>query len=161
MNRVERPLGERAQAMIDALASITAEPGKLTRLYLTPEHKRAAAMVGDWMRAVGLTVRMDAAGTMHGVLPAGRAGPGSNRRLLVGSHIDTVVDAAFGVVDNQRGTPGRTITAIDALKPVSGKHFPSIPLGDVDAFRHLLTPCAGRNPRGNRPRFPWARMNRR
>ena len=45
MNRVERPLGERAQAMIDALASITAEPGKLTRLYLTEEHREAARLV--------------------------------------------------------------------------------------------------------------------
>ena len=84
-----RALGERSQAMIDALASITAEPGKLTRLYLTPEHKRAAHLVGDWMRGAGMAVRMDAAGTMHGLLAAG----GARKRLLIGSHIDTVIDA--------------------------------------------------------------------
>jgi allantoate deiminase len=88
-----RALGERAAAMIDALAAITAEPGKLTRLYLTPEHKRAALLVGEWMERAGLTVRMDAAGTMHGLRPAGRDGPHEGQRLLVGSHIDTVVDA--------------------------------------------------------------------
>jgi allantoate deiminase len=87
------PLGERAQAMIDALAAISAEPDRLTRLYLSPEHRRAAQLVGEWMRRAGMTVRMDAAGTMHGLLPAGRAGPRSGRRLLIGSHIDTVVDA--------------------------------------------------------------------
>jgi allantoate deiminase len=87
-----KPLGERVQAMIDALALITAEPGKMTRLYLTPEHKRAADLVGEWMRRVGLTVRMDAAGTMHGLRAAGRDGPNAGRRLLIGSHIDTVVD---------------------------------------------------------------------
>ena len=37
-----RSIGERVGQMVDALATITAEEGKLTRLYLTPEHKRAA-----------------------------------------------------------------------------------------------------------------------
>jgi allantoate deiminase len=87
------PLGERAQAMIDSLGSISSEPGRLTRLYLTPEHRRAADLVAEWMRRAGLTVRMDAAATMHGFLPAGREGPRSGRRLLIGSHIDTVIDA--------------------------------------------------------------------
>ena len=73
-----RALGERSQAMIEALASITAEPGKLTRLYLTPEHKRAAHVVGDWMRGAGMAVRMDAAGTMHGLHTTGRG----RQRLL-------------------------------------------------------------------------------
>ena len=71
MSDAER-IGMRAEAMIDALATITAEEGKLTRLYLTPEHKRAATLVGEWMRRAGLVVRMDAAGTMHGLLAAGR-----------------------------------------------------------------------------------------
>jgi hydantoinase/carbamoylase family amidase len=78
--------------MIDALASITAETGKVTRLYLTPEHKRAANLVGEWMRRAGMQVRMDAAATMHGFLPAGTASRWSNRRFLTGSHIDTVID---------------------------------------------------------------------
>jgi allantoate deiminase len=85
-------LGERAQAMIDALATISAEPDKLTRLFLSPEHKRAAALVGEWMRRAGLTVRMDAVGTVHGLLPAGSGGSRAAKRLLVGSHLDTVVD---------------------------------------------------------------------
>ena len=84
-----RALGERSEAMIDALASITAEPGRLTRLYLTPQHKRAAHLVGDWMRRAGMAVRMDAAGTMHGLLQGGS----ERKRLLIGSHIDTVIDA--------------------------------------------------------------------
>ena len=68
-------LGERAEAMIDALATISADEGRLTRLYLTPEHKRAAMLVGEWMRRAGLAVRMDAVGTMHGLRAAGRDGP--------------------------------------------------------------------------------------
>lgn len=88
-----KPLGERAQAMIDGLGAISSEPGRLTRLYLTPEHRRAADLVAEWMRRAGLKVRTDAVATMHGFLPSGRDGPRSNRRLLIGSHIDTVIDA--------------------------------------------------------------------
>ncbi|HET7716027.1 MAG TPA: allantoate amidohydrolase [Bauldia sp.] len=88
-----RAVGERAEAMLEALAAISAEPGRITRLYLTPEHRRAAHLVADWMRAAGLDVRIDAAGTVHGLLPAGREGSLSAKRLLVGSHIDTVIDA--------------------------------------------------------------------
>ena len=88
-----KALGERAEAMLEALASISAEPGKVTRLYLTEEHRRAARLVAEWMRRAGLRVRMDAAGTVHGLLAAGREGALAGKRLLVGSHIDTVVDA--------------------------------------------------------------------
>jgi len=108
-----RATGARAQRMIDALAAISASPDNLTRLYLTPEHKRAAELVGDWMRAAGLSVRMDASGSMRGSLPAGRAGRSGNKSLLIGSHIDTVIDAGrydgnFGVVAG--------LLAIEALK---------------------------------------------
>ncbi len=88
-----RALGERSQAMIDVLAGISDEPGRLTRLYLSEAHRRAAAQVGEWMRRAGLQVRMDAAATMHGYLPAAINGPRRGKRLLIGSHIDTVVDA--------------------------------------------------------------------
>jgi allantoate deiminase len=105
-------IGERAQGMIDALATITAEEGKLTRLYLTPEHKRAAMLVGEWMRRAGLQVRMDAVGTMHGLRLAGREGPRAKKRLLVGSHIDTVVDG--GKYDGNLGVVA-AIVAIEEL----------------------------------------------
>ena len=112
MSETER-IGMRAQAMIDALAMITAEDGKLTRLYLTPEHKRAAMLVGEWMRRAGLTVRMDAAGTMHGLLAAGKSGPRAKKRLLVGSHIDTVIDA--GRFDGNLGVVAG-ILAVEELR---------------------------------------------
>jgi allantoate deiminase len=80
-------LGTRAEAMVAELAAISAEPGRLVRLFLTPEHRRAADLVAGWMRAAGLSVGEDALGTVRG-----RFG-GAARRLLIGSHIDTVVDA--------------------------------------------------------------------
>src|SRR5438309_7977882 len=80
-------LGARAEAMVNALAEISAEPDRLVRLFLTPEHRRAADLVAGWMRAAGLTVSEDALGTVRG-----RFGD-AKRRLLIGSHIDTVIDA--------------------------------------------------------------------
>ena len=59
--------GARLMRRLDALACFSSEPDALTRLYLTPEHKAAAAVVGDWMRAAGMRVRMDAAGTVAGL----------------------------------------------------------------------------------------------
>lgn len=86
-----RALGERALSMLDALAAITAEPGQITRLYLTPQHRQAADLVADWMRAIELDVTEDALGTVRGARRTGAGG--SNRRLLIGSHIDTVINA--------------------------------------------------------------------
>jgi allantoate deiminase len=89
-------LGLRAEEMINALGTISAEPDRLVRLFLTPEHRRAADRVAAWMREAGLEVSEDALGTVRGRLD----GP---KRLLIGSHIDTVIDAGkydgpFGVV---------------------------------------------------------------
>src|SRR5882724_9278256 len=93
-------LGARAEAMINELAAISAEPDRLVRLFLTPEHRRAADLVASWMREAGLAVGEDALGTVRGRWPSANT---STRRLLIGSHIDTVVDAGkydgtFGVI---------------------------------------------------------------
>jgi allantoate deiminase len=81
-------LGARARALLDELALITDEPGRITRLYLSPAHAIARDRVAEWMRAAGLDVTADALGTVRGR----RLGAG-NRRLIIGSHIDTVIDA--------------------------------------------------------------------
>jgi allantoate deiminase len=79
-------LGQRAEEMLTELGAISAESGRRVRLFLTPEHRRAADLVGQWMRDAGLSVSEDALGTVKG-----RVGDG--RRLLIGSHLDTVIDA--------------------------------------------------------------------
>ena len=91
-------LSARAEAMVNALGAISAEPDRLVRLFLTPEHRRAADRVAEWMRKAGLEVAEDALGTLRGRLE-GQGG----KRLLIGSHIDTVIDAGkydgpFGVI---------------------------------------------------------------
>ena len=86
MNLNPQELGRRAEQMIRELAPISAEPDRLVRLFLSPEHRRAADVVARWMREAGMTVTEDALGTLRG-----RAGEG--KRLLLGSHIDSVIDA--------------------------------------------------------------------
>ena len=61
-------LGARAEAMVNSLGTVSAEPDRLVRLFLTPEHRRAADRVAEWMRAAGLTVSEDALGTVRGRL---------------------------------------------------------------------------------------------
>ena len=54
--------------MVNALGTISAEPDRLVRLFLTPEHRRAADRVAAWMREAGLEVSEDALGTVRGRL---------------------------------------------------------------------------------------------
>jgi allantoate deiminase len=114
-------LGARAEQMVRSLGAISAEPNRLVRLFLTPEHRHAADRVAQWMREAGLTVSEDALGTVRGRLD----GP---NRLLIGSHIDTVVDA--GMYDGPFGV----IAGILAVEHLT-KSRRSLPFGiDVLAF---------------------------
>ncbi|MER2604716.1 MAG: allantoate amidohydrolase [Siculibacillus sp.] len=90
--RAPDDLGRLAQALLDDLGSITDEPGRVTRTYLSPAHARAIDHVGGWMRARGLATSVDAVATLRGRREADVA-PGHARTLYLGSHIDTVIDA--------------------------------------------------------------------
>jgi allantoate deiminase len=115
-------LGARAYAMIAELATISAEPGRLVRLFLTPEHRRAADLVAGWMHNAGLAVSEDALGTLRGRFGSAR------RRLLIGSHLDTVIDA--GKYDGPLGV----IAGILAAEPFA-RAKAKLPFGiDVLAF---------------------------
>ena len=115
-------LGARAEAMIAELGAISAEPGRLVRLFLSPEHRRAADLLAGWMRAAGLSVSEDALCTVRGRLGSAK------RRLLIGSHIDTVVDA--GKYDGPLGV----VAGILAAEHFAGAKT-ELPFGiDVLAF---------------------------
>src|SRR3954463_2868537 len=131
----------RAEAMVNALGAISAEPGRLVRLFLTPEHRGAADRVGAWMAEAGLEVSEDALGTVRGRLE-GQGG----KRLLIGSHIDTVIDA--GKYDGPFGV----IAGILAAEHFGGKTLPFgidvLAFGDEEGSRFPVTlasssACAG------------------
>ncbi|MFJ3383786.1 MULTISPECIES: allantoate amidohydrolase [unclassified Curtobacterium] len=74
----------------DELATVSATPGHLTRVYLSPEHARVNTIVARWMQDAGMTTWQDDAGNLHGSVPGSTP---DAPVLLIGSHLDTVVDA--------------------------------------------------------------------
>lgn len=116
-------LGARAEAMLSDLGLISTEPQRLIRLYLSPEHRLAAELIAGWMRDAGMTVSEDALGTVRG-----HWRPEKTRRLLIGSHIDTVIDA--GKYDGPLGV----VTGILAVQELNAQGT-DLPFGiDVLAF---------------------------
>ena len=89
-NATDFPLGRRVMAMIEDLAQHTDEPGRLTRLYLSDAHRRAAGATLRLMQEAGLNAHIDALGSVIGRVEG--ANPEAPA-LLIGSHIDSVVDA--------------------------------------------------------------------
>jgi allantoate deiminase len=115
--------GARAERMLAELGAISAEPQRLVRLFLTPEHRKAADLVAAWMHEAGMSVSEDALGTVRG-----RWRPEKAKRLLIGSHIDTVIDA--GKYDGPMGVV-IGILAVSALQQAGA----DLPFGiDVLAF---------------------------
>jgi allantoate deiminase len=80
----------RAIVECQLIATMTEEPGRTTRRFLTLPMHDVHAHLRARMEALGMAVHVDAAGNLRGLWqPAGARG----KRLLLGSHIDTVPDA--------------------------------------------------------------------
>ena len=93
-------LGPVIMEWLDELAECSEDPVELTRRYLTPEHRQAAEFIMQRMREAGMSTRLDAVGNVVGRFPGRRPGA---RRLILGSHLDTVrnagkYDGALGVL---------------------------------------------------------------
>jgi allantoate deiminase len=73
--------------MCRQIAGFSEEPGRTTRTFLSPPMREVHHALGVWMSALGMQVRIDAAGNLRGTTAG--AGP----RLIVGSHLDTVPNA--------------------------------------------------------------------
>jgi allantoate deiminase len=72
------------------LATMSEEPGRTTRRFLTPPVAAVHAWLRHRMIALGMSVSVDAAGNLRGLWSPT---PTTARRLIIGSHIDTVPDA--------------------------------------------------------------------
>jgi allantoate deiminase len=96
--------------MIEDLAQHTDEPGRITRLYLSTAHRKAAEATLGLMQAAGLDAHIDALGSVIGRTE----GTDPNApALLIGSHIDSVVDA--GRYDGNLGVV-LGIAVVEALR---------------------------------------------
>ncbi|MGH1357879.1 MAG: Zn-dependent hydrolase [Burkholderiaceae bacterium] len=79
--------GSRLLRRLDELATIGAiAGGGSCRLALTDEDRAGRDLVCQWMRELGMSVRIDAIGNIFGE----RAGAGGLAPVMTGSHIDTV-----------------------------------------------------------------------
>lgn len=92
------------------LNGVSDDEGALTRLTLSPAHKRAVGMVSGWMQEAGLAMRLDGAATLVGRQEGPHA---SAKTLLLGSHIDSVRNG--GMYDGPLGI-AIAIEALDRLR---------------------------------------------
>ena len=130
------PSREAIVARLDELALLTDEAGVLTRLYLSPAHRKAIDLAARWMHEAGMTTRLDGAATLIGRYEA--TTPGA-RALIVGSHIDTVRNA--GRYDGNLGV----VLGIEAVRTchAAGLRFPFaievVAFGDEEGVRFPST----------------------
>jgi allantoate deiminase len=128
--------GEAISNRLAELAALSDEPGRLTRLYLSPAHRRAVDLVSYWMRDAGMSVRLD---PLASVVGRYEAQDGGAQTLLIGSHIDSVRNA--GRFDGPLGV----VTAIEVVKAAfkSGKRYPFaievLAFGDEEGVRFAST----------------------
>ncbi|KAJ4702673.1 allantoate deiminase-like [Melia azedarach] len=100
-------LREEAVTRLNELGKVSDAHGYLERTFMSPASVRAGDLIRQWMEDAGLRTWVDQMGNVHGRVEGVNA---SAQALLIGSHLDTVVDA--GIFDGSLGI----ITAISALK---------------------------------------------
>jgi allantoate deiminase len=100
----------RTMRRCDELVTCTERPGEITRTFCSTAMRDAYEKLRGWMEAVGMEWRLDAATNLVGrhnvILPSPLSGSGaggegrsettsprSQKTLLIGSHLDTVVNA--------------------------------------------------------------------
>lgn len=83
--------------------------GRLSRLAFTDADRAARDLVVDWMRELDLEVSVDSIGNIFGQWPA----PAGDASVMVGSHLDSVVDA--GILDGPYGVLG-ALAAVEAIR---------------------------------------------
>lgn len=105
-----QPSGARIYEHCQALAHCSSQPDGLTRIFLSDEMRACDAMVADWMKEAGMSVRMDAIGNIIGRYEGNQPGLPA---LLMGSHLDSVRDA--GKYDGMLGV-------VSAIECVSTLH---------------------------------------
>src|SRR3984893_8959154 len=94
------------------LASFSEEPGCTTRTFLSPSMRDCHREIAGWLAPLGAQVRIDAAGNLRALYPAAASGA---KRLLIGSHLDTVPNA--GAYDGILGG----VLAVSLLESLSGR----------------------------------------
>jgi len=120
----------------DALAAFTEDPPRITRRYLTPQHRQAGDFLASLMREAGMEARYDELGNVVGRYAADRP---DARVVMTGSHMDSVRNA--GRYDGLFGI----LTAIACVRDLHrrGKRLPFafevVAFGDEEGVRFGVT----------------------
>ncbi|WP_406873731.1 allantoate amidohydrolase [Aminobacter sp. P9b] len=121
----ETDAGKRIMRRCDELGSISKPGVGVTRLYLSPEHRKAAETIVGWMQDAGMEARIDEAGNVVGRY---HAESGGGPYLVTGSHMDSVVNA--GRYDGPLGV----LSSLDCVAGLNSRHR-RLPFGiEVVAF---------------------------
>jgi allantoate deiminase len=120
----------RIMQRLEALAALSSDPPRLTRVFLSEEHRRANELVTGWMGEAGLRARVDAMGNIVGRVEGKARGLPA---LMLGSHLDTVRDA--GRYDGMLGV----VTAIECAHHIGAGLLPFalevVGFGDEEGVR--------------------------
>ncbi|KAJ0081176.1 hypothetical protein Patl1_12201 [Pistacia atlantica] len=123
-------LRDEAVARLNELGKVSDADGYLERTFMSPAAVRAGKLIREWMEDAGLRTWVDHMGNIHGRIEGRNT---TSEALLIGSHLDTVVDA--GMFDGSLGI----ISAISALKVLKstrmlGNLKRPVEVGEVIAF---------------------------
>ncbi len=131
----------------DTLAQLSSlPPPAICRTFLTDQHRAANNLVGDWMRAAGMSVWEDPAGSVCGRYASTDL---QAPILLLGSHLDTVPNA--GRYDGTLGV----LLAVAAVSRLHGAgvrlpyHLDVIGFGDEEGVRFGATLLSSRATAGS------------
>jgi len=129
-----------ASKRLEEIAKCSLPGDGVTRLPFTDEHKQANTHIAGWMKQAGMTVRLDAAGTLIGRIEG--QGARASRTFILGSHQDSVrnggmFDGIMGValacqaVEQAFAEKGEPDFAVEvhAYADEEGVRFPTALLG--------------------------------
>ena len=106
---------ERLLGRIHALGQIGRDAkGRLIRLAASDAEKKARDQLVEWFRQAGLQVETDQIGNIFGIWPADGQ---TENPILLGSHIDTVIDA--GIYDGSYGV----LAGLEIIESLKATNF--------------------------------------
>ncbi|KAI6704233.1 hypothetical protein NL676_013369 [Syzygium grande] len=105
-------LRDEAVARLNELGKVSDAEGYLERTFMSPASVRAGNLIRGWLEDAGLRTWIDQMGNVHGRIEGINA---TSKAILIGSHLDTVVDA--GIFDGSLGV----VSAISALKALKAR----------------------------------------
>src|SRR5882672_4697362 len=114
MSDESQKLARRVIEHCQKLAGFSEESGCTTRTFLSPPMRDCHREIAEWLAPLGIQVKIDAAGNLRALYPAATSGA---RRLLIGSHLDTVPNA--GAYDGILGV----VLAVSLLEALSGRNL--------------------------------------